>query len=89
MVDKTGDEIYKELYDEAKNDPNIIGFFLGGSRAKGFETEYSDYDIFVVVKDDKFKHFLEKYAKIKHFDIDLMVFTFDGYKEDANWDTER
>jgi predicted nucleotidyltransferase len=88
MVDKTGDEIFNKLLEEAKNDPDIIGFFLGGSRAKGFETEYSDYDIFVVVKDDKFKHFLEKYAKIKHFDIDLMVFTFDGFIDDANWETE-
>lgn len=89
MADKTADEIYNGLLEEAKNDPDIIGFFLGGSRAKGFVTEHSDYDIFVVVKDDRFKHFVEKYAKIKHFDIDLMVFTFDGFIDDANWETER
>jgi predicted nucleotidyltransferase len=89
MVDKSADEIFNELFEEAKNDPDIIGFFLGGSRAKGFETEYSDYDIFVVVKDDKFKRFREKYGKIKHNDIDLMVYTLDGFKKDADWETER
>ena len=49
---KNNNQIFKELIEEAKNDPNVIGFFLGGSKGKGRETKFSDYDIQVIVKDN-------------------------------------
>ena len=55
---KNSERIFNQLREEAENDPNIIGFFLGGSRGKGFATEHSDYDVFVIVKDGFFKSFV-------------------------------
>ena len=39
------------LLDEAKQDDNVIGVVVFGSRGKGaFVTEASDWDVFVVVR---------------------------------------
>ena len=48
---KNNEEKFKEFVGEARKDPNVIGFFLSGSRGKGLATKYADYDIEVVVKD--------------------------------------
>ena len=68
-------EIYDKIYDEAKKDPNIIGFFLGGSRGRGFQTKYSDYDTYIIVKDKAVKEYKERYPKQKYEGVDLMVFS--------------
>jgi hypothetical protein len=45
----SADEAYAELRALARRDPNVVGLFLGGSRGKGVATEYSDYDVYVIV----------------------------------------
>jgi predicted nucleotidyltransferase len=42
-------EAYAELRALARQDPNVVGLFLGGSRGKGLATEYSDYDVYLIV----------------------------------------
>jgi len=78
-------EVYENIYDEAKKDPKIIGFFLGGSRGKGFQTKYSDYDTYIIVKDNVVKEYKERYPKRKYKDVDLMVFSFSEFKKFAPW----
>jgi len=78
-------EIYESLYDEAENDPNIIGFFLGGSRGKGLQTKDSDYDIYIIVKDNVIEEYKEKYPFRKSKGIDLIVFSLSGFKKYATW----
>lgn len=78
-------EVYEKIYDEAKRDPNVIGFFLGGSRGKGFQTKYSDYDTYIIVKDSVVKEYKERYPKRKYKDVDLMVFSFSEFKKYASW----
>ncbi len=56
-------EIFKQITEESKTDPNIIGLILGGSRGKGFSKEHSDYDFFLVVKEDVLQEYKEKYEK--------------------------
>lgn len=56
-------EIFKQITDESKTDPNIIGLILGGSRGKGFYKEHSDYDFFLVVKDEVLQEYKKKYEK--------------------------
>jgi hypothetical protein len=53
------ERIFNEVYETAKRDPNILGLILGGSRGKEFATEYSDYDTYMVVKDEVFERALE------------------------------
>jgi hypothetical protein len=42
-------EAYAELRALARNDPNVVGLFLGGSRGKGLGTPRSDYDVYLIV----------------------------------------
>jgi len=60
---KNNNQIFKELIEEAKNDSNVIGFFLGGSRGKSRETKFSDYDIQVIVKDNVATAYKNKYKE--------------------------
>ena len=79
-------EIYEKIYNEAKKDPNIIGFFLGGSRGKELQTEYSDYDTYIIVEDSVVKEYKERYPKQKYEGLDLMVFSYSEFKNYARWE---
>lgn len=46
------DAAYRALRQRVDGDPNVVGFFLGGSRGKGFATPHSDYDCYVIVRDE-------------------------------------
>ena len=78
-------EIYDKIYETAKKDPNIIGFFLGGSRGKGLHTEYSDYDTYIIVKDKLVKEYKERYPKQKYEGVDLLVFSYSEFKKYSLW----
>ena len=77
---KNSESIFNHLREEAENDPNVIGFFLGGSRGKGFVTEHSDYDVYIIVKDG----FLKSYMKLlkEKFPIhDFYIWTEDAVEK--------
>ena len=59
MTKKT-EKVFNKILEEVKKDPNILGFFLGGSRSKGKITKHSDYDVYIIVKDE----FLKKYKMV-------------------------
>lgn len=65
-------------------DKNIIGFFLSGSRGKGFENESSDYDAGMVVKDDVAKKYKKKFD-FPFDSIDLPVYGLAEFKNYAKW----
>jgi len=76
---------FENLLGEAKADSNIVGFFLGGSRGKGIENEFSDYDVYVIVKNGKAEFYKKKYSKIVDEYIEFMVYSFDEFKNYADW----
>ncbi|MHA2089124.1 MAG: nucleotidyltransferase domain-containing protein, partial [Promethearchaeota archaeon] len=78
-------EIYEKIYDTAKKDPNIIGFFLVGSRGRGFHTKHSDYDVYIIVGDNVTQVYKERYPKLKYEGIDLMVFSYTEFANYASW----
>lgn len=83
------DEIYQKLMKEAEKDPDVIGFVLGAGRGKGFATENSDYDIAIIVQDEKKKESMEKYEKYHSTEvIDVGVYSLTEYKNYAAWDSE-
>jgi hypothetical protein len=45
-------EYFEALIGNARQDPDVIGAVVGGGRGKGFVTEHSDYDLYLVVSDD-------------------------------------
>ena len=50
-VMKEAKRIFEALHQQALDDASVIGLFLSGSRGKGFENPYSDYDIRIVFAD--------------------------------------
>ncbi len=63
MASKRADKKFKKLYQELKNDPNILAFWLSGSRGKGLITKYSDYDPVIIVKNKVKNKYIKKYIK--------------------------
>lgn len=65
-------EVFAVLVEEATNDPYVIGLFLTGSRGKGFENDYSDYDVAIILHDsvpDGVKQNYRRFAE--HPDIEI------------------
>jgi predicted nucleotidyltransferase len=83
MPSEKSEKMFNEIYEEARRDPNVIGLFLGGSRGKGFETKWSDYDVYIIVKDRVAKSYKSKYARRAHKDFDFAVFGLSGFKRHA------
>jgi hypothetical protein len=81
----TPKKIFNKIFEEAKVDPDIIGFFLSGSRGKDFQTKYSDYDTYIIVKDDAVKDYKERYPFRKYEGVDLIVFSYTQFKNYAPW----
>ncbi|MEK7498524.1 MAG: hypothetical protein AAB611_01530 [Patescibacteria group bacterium] len=83
------DETYQKILNEAETNPNVIGFVLGAGRGKGFATEYSDYDIAIIVPDQKKSEYEDKYKKYHSTEvIDIGVYSLTEYKNYASWGTE-
>ncbi len=80
---KTNNDIFREFVEEAKNDSNVIGFFLSGSRGKNRETKFSDYDIEVVVKDKVAKSYKNKYEKMAKPPFGFSVFSISEFRRYA------
>jgi hypothetical protein len=76
---------FDTILNDAKNDPDILGLMLAGSRGKGFENEHSDHDAILIVADGAAEALRRKYADTPN--VDLMILTsaqFDAY---AAWDS--
>jgi len=85
---KTHHEIFKELLEKAKNDDNIIGFFLGGSRGKGYENEHSDYDVRMIVKDSVAEEYKKDFEVKELPHIDLVVSSLSEFIQYAEWQSD-
>jgi predicted nucleotidyltransferase len=77
------EEFFNKLLKEAKEDPNIVGFILYGSRGMGneFVHKESDYDIMIIVKDNVAKFYDMKYRKIKTPGIDINLNSISDVKK--------
>jgi hypothetical protein len=60
----TDDERFQRLWHEAREDPAILGLVLTGSRGKGFGSEDSDYDFFLVVRLEDLPAYRARFSEI-------------------------
>jgi predicted nucleotidyltransferase len=89
MASKKADEKYKKLAQDFKKDPNVLAFWLSGSRGKGMVTRYSDYDFTIIVKDEAKKEYEKKYVKeFRDPEFDIAVRTIDELKKHAVFGTD-
>jgi len=59
----SGKEQYLALLRSARQDPNIVGLILTGSRAAGPVTRFSDYDVRVIVKDRVVNRYTRRFPR--------------------------
>lgn len=76
---------YEGIVEDAQANPAILGLLLSGSRGKGFENAYSDYDLILIAADEAVAALRQKYADAP--DIDLMVCTLAQFRGYAAWDS--
>ena len=78
---------YDVILKEAQENPDILGLILVGSRGKGFENEYSDYDMVMVAKDEAVGALKEKYDDAEN--VDLSVYSLSDFEKHAGWDNPK
>lgn len=76
---------YFELLELAETRPEVLAFWLTGSRGKGRETAASDYDCVLVVRDDAFEAWRKRHARRALGGTDCSVMTLDGLRAHAAW----
>jgi predicted nucleotidyltransferase len=82
MTNLKSQQRFEELLEQAKNDPKILGFFLTGSRGKGFENENSDYDLWILVEDDESK---SRLSMMEFENFDICVDIISEFEKYAAW----
>jgi predicted nucleotidyltransferase len=64
---------YEKILKDAQENPDILGLILVGSRGKGFDNEYSDYDLVMIAKPEAVEPLEKTYDGAK--DIDLTIYS--------------
>jgi predicted nucleotidyltransferase len=88
---EAGARTYAELLKRAQDDPAVLAFWLGGSRGMGRPTEWSDYDVGLIVAEDTYGAFLDELGLDGPFKgdwrpgVDLAVRTFPMWEAFAAW----
>ncbi len=85
MPRQSARERFEFISTAAREDPNIVGFVVTGSRGKGLITKESDYDIFVVVDDAKAVEYQFKYRKLEGEGLDLGIMGLEEFRGYAAW----
>jgi hypothetical protein len=85
-MNSTPEQQFQQILDDARADSDILGLFLGGSRCKGFENEFSDYDICVIMADDAAEAAHERYLQLNSESIDLWIYPFSQFRDESAWD---
>lgn len=58
------EELLNRIITSLKENPDVVGIFLGGSLAKENEDFYSDIDLRIVVEEDKLAYYIENKQKL-------------------------
>ncbi len=77
------DAAFAGLLADAQASPDVLGFWLGGSRGKGRITDHSDYDVGLVVTDGRQGAWRARLAAMDSFDA--QVFDHAGFAAYAAW----
>jgi hypothetical protein len=76
---------FAALVDRAREDPNIVGLMLAGSRGTGaYVTPESDYDAYVILRDDGLLADYGKRFPSEHGDpVEYILFSLEGFRSHA------
>jgi hypothetical protein len=79
-------EMFQRILEDARTDPQVLGLFVGGSRAKGFDHKSSDYDICLIIADGAPQAAHERYLALNSAEIDLWIYPFSQFRDESAWD---
>jgi len=91
---ETPAETYERLLAQAREDPRVLAFWLGGSRGMGRPTEHSDWDVGMIVAEEAYDAFCAELGLEAPFQaewrpgVDLAVRTFPSFEAFAAWGTD-
>ncbi len=75
---------FQELIDEAAQDHDVLGLYLGGSRGKGFQNEHADYDIGIILRDDATEAARQTYERYAlHPDLEVFPSSLSEFRTSA------
>jgi hypothetical protein len=76
---------FESLLAEAEADEDVVGVVLGGSRGKGdLATDLSDYDVYVILRDDAAYERWAARHPLRHGDpVEVITTTLDRFREHA------
>lgn len=77
---------FTALREQLYADEDVLGVFLSGSRGKGFYTASSDYDVYIVTRDDAVNRAKQRYPFRYGADIDCIVVSLTEFRAYAEWD---
>jgi hypothetical protein len=81
---KEAERVFDEILNTSKNDQNILGLFLGGSRGKGLPTTSSDYDVVLIVKNGKSGFYKNRFKYVEGIKgIDVYVASLHEFEKHA------
>jgi hypothetical protein len=93
-ADPEGAPTFEALLRRAEHEPAILAFWLGGSRGMGRPTEFSDYDVGIIVAEAAYEAFCRELGLQDPFQanwrpgVDLAVRTFPMFEAFAAWGTD-
>lgn len=77
------DKAFAVLLDQIKQDSDVLGALLSGSRGKGFATAHSDYDVILIVCDGALARCQARYPFRYAAGIDCVVHDLTGFSSHA------
>jgi hypothetical protein len=89
-----GEADYLALLERARTDPGILAFWLGGSRGMGRPTQWSDFDVGMIVAEDAYERVRGELGLAGDFQadwrpgVDLSVRTFPMFEAFAAWGSD-
>lgn len=85
----TLEERFRRLVEAAREDPEVVGVAMTGSRGKGFPTAASDYDVMVVLRDGAPVERRRWYEEQGEGEIDCWTFSMaELARHTASWGRE-
>ncbi len=88
-ISKTAEKQYDELLSYAKDDKDVLGFILLGSRGKGIVTKNSDYDIDIIIRNGAKRKFNKNHFLSRGFEgFDIRIKTLDEFEKYARFGSE-
>ncbi len=78
------EQSFRGIREASRSNDDILGFVVTGSRGKGFENQWSDYDFAIFVEDGALEKYQEMYKDLPPGGR-LYVFTLDSFRARLTW----